>query len=158
MKTHYYIKTFILVVIFSCFFNSQCFAKHKRNNVAVRKPGDVIIGKCSTYRNTHESAINPKLRKDYVAMRWDYDALIDYWDIKRNKYKSATKLVKEKLAKCKVKITKYDSKTNKKIVRYGKPADYGPHPYTGRVIDLCPKLAKDLKVKTDDIVFVTLIE
>jgi len=170
MKAQYYIKTFILVVMISCFFNDECFAKNKKTKekitkvekkeetIEVKKPGEIIIGKCSTYHNTYNSAINPKLRKYYVAMRWDYQSLIKHWDIKRTKNKSETKLVKEKLARCQVKITKYDSKTNKKIVKYGKPADYGPAPYTGRVIDLCPKLAKDLKVETDDIVYVTLID
>lgn len=166
----------LLVVFFSSIDCSYCKSSYrKRDNLriqknkkqkkskydfkySVKKPGELIIGKCSTYKNTRKSAINPKIKKNYVAMRWDYNALIKHWGIKRQGKKSAIALVKEKLSQCKVQIVHYDKENNATIIRYGYPADWGPNPSLDRSVDLCPHLAKSLNVDTDDIVHVQLID
>ena len=155
MKT---LKIFIIIIIlFICSINSLC-AKKRHSYIKVDEIGESYTGKCSWFKINKRAAINPRAN-NYVAMRWDYDSLAKKWgfvdyDKKTKKWKTNKGKVKQQLRNCWVLIE--NPKTNNKI--WGRPADWGPAKWTGRHIDLDPKIMKKINCKTDDILIATLYE
>ena len=146
MKT---LKTVLVILFIACFpLNIQ--AKRKPCHVKVSEFQKPYSGKCSWFRVDKTSAINPNA-ENYVAMRWDYKKLANHWGFKGKK--STTKVV-EKLKSCWVLVK--NPETGKKT--WGKPADWGPAAWTGRIIDLDPDIMEDLECETDDRLVATLYE
>lgn len=141
-----------IVLIILCFvwFPQDLQAKRKPSHIKVSEFKTPYSGKCSWFHADKTSAINPNA-KNYVAMRWDYEKLAKHWGFNSKK---STKKVVEKLKNCWVLIK--NPETGKKT--WGKPADYGPAPWTGRIIDLDPNIMKNLECKTDDHLVAILYE
>ena len=76
--------------------------------------------------------------KKYCAMRWDYGPNrkngVKYWK------KQTIKITAEKNGRSTI----------------CKPVDWGPHIKTGRIIDVSPLILQELKINTDDYVFIEL--
>lgn len=121
----------------------------------IKKP---YMGKCSWFEINSNAAINPNAH-NYVAMRWDYDALAKKWNLmdynkKTKKWKPNKSKVVKKLKTCWVLIE--NPKTKGKI--WGRPADWGPAKWTGRHIDLDPTIMHKIDCVTDDVLIATLYE
>lgn len=101
-------------------------------------PSDKNVGKHSKTAISGEKARNLNPNDFYCAFRWNYK-----------------KYPKNYLKKCLIKI---ECKKNGQVKTVTvKPKDYGPHPRTGRIIDVSPGAMKKLGIKTDDTVTVYLI-
>ncbi len=143
------------VVLCISFF--ACWAKPGESHMRVTCTNETIIGKCSWYKNTHRAAVNPKLKSKFVAMRWDYKALAEHWNLTYANQWDMKKKVLDKLSKSVIRLVHKDKEGNIHIA-FGRPADWGPHPKTGRTIDLDKNILKQLNCETDDLIAATLID
>lgn len=78
----------------------------------------------------------------YIACRWNYQEL------------ARRGITRAKLRQCRC-VVRSIAEPKKFALCY--PADWGPHPDTGRVADLSPGAARELGLRTDDRVTVTLV-
>lgn len=115
------------------------------NPVRVEHIGKPMAGRCSFFSVGPSSAINPRASGSYCAMRWDYDALAREAGVPRKEIKSVMRTWTVRVV----------NPANGKAVDC-LPADWGPAPWTNRMIDLDTKTRERLGLRTDDRVIATL--
>lgn len=111
-------------------------------------PGKKVVGKCSFFEASENSAICKNPGDYYIAMRWDYRALMDLW-----RHKTMRETL-DRLAECRVILSKKGGSQTIEAV----PCDWGPAKWTKRVMDLSPKIGEKLGLKTDDTVVAVLVD
>jgi hypothetical protein len=85
----------------------------------------------------------PFLNQFYCAMRWDYDEIAKNLVLSRSE-------VKDRLRNAEI-VVEFQSKFMPVI-----PVDWGPHPKTGRIIDVSKTVMGKFGCQTDDTVIIYL--
>jgi len=124
-----------------------------------------IAGRLSTFGGPDDSGVTPRetcalyptvlcrqlgtrlFTRHYCAMRWDYQATALACKCSRSQ---AVQFIRDQ--------TIYLFRTDRpnELATWAWPADWGPAPATGRLIDVSPIILEELDLQTDDLVIVEL--